>query len=153
MTGIEERDDQPTGEPWTGRPLRLRHPPDVESAPATAADIVTASADVDGVHLDYTPQSLELVDQILDRFHQERLGSDLVAETLWGFGCYLGEVLVRNAGGRWIATPADARGRFDFPIVLQRDERLCNPIGKAFKRVDNGPEDSLVFFYTVFGQG
>ncbi len=27
---------------------------------------------------------------------------------------------------------------------------MCNPIGKAFKRLENGPEDSLGYFYQVF---
>jgi hypothetical protein len=38
-------------------------------------------------------------------------------------------------------------------LVELGEHRWCNPIGKAFKRLENGPEDSLRYFYTVFAPG
>ena len=39
-----------------------------------------------------------------------------------------------------------------FPLVIQTGpEKFCNPIAKAFKRVDNGIEDHLPYFFQVFG--
>jgi len=135
---------------WSGRPLRLKYPPDVENAPVHAANIVATARDVDGVDLDYTPGSLDAVDRILDAFSEQGTGSDELAETLWAFGCYVGEVFVRHAGRRWIVTPAAHRSLLGFPIVLESDSgRLTNPIGKVFKRLDNGSVDSLPYFYRV----
>jgi hypothetical protein len=40
---------------------------------------------------------------------------------------------------------------FSFPIVVRRaDGQLTNPIGKVFKRIDNGEGDCLPYFYGVF---
>lgn len=136
---------------WTGRPLRLRFAPDAAHAAEHAAGIVAAARQLDGVELDYSPASLEHVDQIVENMRQDGVGSDEVAETLWGFGCYVGEVFVRNVGAEWIDTPEELLGMFSFPIVVRcADGQLTNPIGKVFKRIDNGEEDYLPFFYGVF---
>lgn len=65
-------------------------------------------------------------------------------------GFYAGEVLVRGFGFRWvIADPPE----FELPEVMQhaivaphRDGATSFIITKAFKRVENGDEDSLAFF-------
>jgi hypothetical protein len=133
------------------RQLRLKYPPVAASAARFAADIVATAARVDGVTLDYTPDSLTAVDGMLERFRSERMSSEAIAETLFGFGCYVGEVMARHAGGRW----RDADGRevdlFGFPMLVELPGgEVCNPIGKAFKRVENGTVDSLRYFYQVF---
>lgn len=84
-----------TGAAWTGRPLRLPAPPRAEHAAELAQWAVDAARSVSGVELDYSPGSLSLVDGILEEFREP--GSDAVAETIFVFGCYVGEVLVRNA--------------------------------------------------------
>jgi hypothetical protein len=71
---------------------------------------------------------------------------------LFGFGCYVGEVFVRNAGGKWrnsAETPlAELAG---LPLLIELGtESFCNPIGKVFKRLENGEVDSLPYFYQVF---
>ncbi|HVJ83533.1 MAG TPA: hypothetical protein VNC50_20880, partial [Planctomycetia bacterium] len=96
--------------------------------------------------------SLRAVDDIIEDLRQEGCTSDQMAETLFGFGCYVGEVFVRNAGGRWRnaaeTSMADLAG---FPLVVELGkESFCNPIGKVFKRMDNGEGDDLPYFYCVF---
>lgn len=130
--------------------LRLKHELTPSNAPVFADDIVTAAASVSGVRLDYTPDSLTLVDNILDEFRSEGLTSEKVAETVFGFGCYVGEVLVRHGGGRWRETTEQEQeqGLVGWPMLIEFTERhWSNPIGKAFKRLANGPEDSLRYFY------
>lgn len=138
-----------TGPAWTGRGLRLPAPPDPEHAAELAQRAVDAARNVSGVELDYSPGSLSLVDGILDEFREP--GSDAVAETIFVFGCYLGEVLVRNAGYEWVDTPPEV-ARYTFPLTIYRASTAAhaNPIGKAFKRVDNGDTDSVAYFYSVF---
>ncbi len=138
-----------TGPAWNGRPLRLPAPPDPEHAAELAQRAADAARNVSGIDLDYTPESLRLVDGILEEFREP--GSDAVAETIFVFGCYLGEVLVRNAGYEWVDTPPEV-ARYTFPLTIYRASTAghANPIGKAFKRVDNGPIDDIPYFYQLF---
>lgn len=89
------------------------------------------------------------MDGILEEFGEP--SSDAVAETIFVFGCYVGEVLVRNAGYEWVDTPPEV-ARYTFPVTIYRASTAghANPIGKAFKRVDNGGTDSVAYFYSVF---
>jgi hypothetical protein len=132
--------------------LRLKYQPIPENAPKFAGDIVAAAAEISGVALDYSADSLKDVDDIIERMRQDGCTSEQLAETLFGFGCYVGEVFVRQAGGRWRnaadTAMADLAG---FPLVVELgEEHFCNPIGKVFKRLENGEEDNLPYFYQVF---
>lgn len=132
--------------------LRLNYPPTAENAAKFAEDMVGPAAEISGVDLDYSVASLEAVDNIIESMRQDGCTSDQVSGALWGFGCYVGEVFVRQAGGKWRNTAetgmADIAG---FPMVVQLgEEKFCNPIGKAFKRLENGDEDYLPYFYKVF---
>lgn len=137
------------GPVWSGRSLRLPVPPEPEYAAALADRVVVASRSVSGVELDYHPASLSAVDAILDGFSAS--GSDTLAETIFAFGCYIGEVMVRHAGFRWVQTPSELTGTLG-PLTVYRESSGAhvNPIGKAFKRVDNGPVDDLRYFYDIF---
>ena len=132
--------------------LRLKYEPTPENASRFAADVVASASSVSGVKLDYTPDSLVLVDGIFDDFRSDGVSGRQIAETLFGFGCYVGEVLTRHAGGQWRAVGDAELAVGGWPLVVELAAgRLCNPIGKAFKRLENdGPEDSLRHFYTVF---
>jgi hypothetical protein len=129
--------------------LCLKFEPTPENAPRFAADIVLAATEVSGANLDYTIDSLRQVDAIIESLRSDGVSSDQIAETLFGFGCYVGEVIVRRAEGRWRAaaeTPMAELG--GFPLVVQHGrDSFCNPIGKVFKRLANGPEDSIAYFY------
>ncbi len=132
--------------------LRLKYKPTPKNAPKFASDIIAAAAGISGVELDYSVASLKDVDDIIEGMRQDGCTSEQVAETLFGFGCYVGEVFVRQASGKWRdaadTSMADLAG---FPLVVELDEEsFCNPIGKVFKRLDNGEEDSLPYFFKVF---
>jgi hypothetical protein len=132
--------------------LTLKYPPIAENAPAFASDIIAATRQVDGVELDYSVESLAQVDRILGRFRNERISTEQIAETIFGFGCYLGEVLIRHRGGEWFdfGEAAQSLSRWPFGVRLQ-DGSIWNPLGKAFKRVEEGPGDSLSYFYGIAG--
>lgn len=139
----------PTGPTWNGRGLRLPAPPDPEHAAELAQRAVDAARNVSGIVLDYTPGSLLLVDEVLDGFREP--GSDAVAETIFVFGCYVGEVLVRHAGYQWVRTPPEfARNLMPLTVFRALTGTHANPIGKVFKRVDNGDVDSVAYFYQLF---
>ncbi|WP_241473877.1 hypothetical protein [Mycolicibacterium neoaurum] len=137
------------GPAWSGRPLRLPAPPDPEHAAEHAQRVVVAAQSISRVVLDFSPASLRDVDAILDDFAES--GSNAVAETVFAFGCYIGEVLVRHSGYHWVATPAGLSATLG-PLTVYRESTgaRVNPISKAFKRVDYGPVDDLMYFYDIF---
>lgn len=120
------------GPAWAGRALRLPAPPDPERAAELAQRVVDSARKISGVVLDYNPASLRDVDGILDGFGEP--GSDAVAETIFAFGCYIGEVLVRHGGYRWVRTPAELTATLG-PLTVYRESTGAhvNPIGKAFQ--------------------
>ncbi|HYO58832.1 hypothetical protein [Archangium sp.] len=132
--------------------LRLQYPPTPEAAPKHAGLCVSAALEVEGVELDYSVDSLAKLDGIIENLRQDGVTSDEVAETLFTFGCYVGEVFVRNAGGRWCsAEGTPMAGATGFPLIVQLGSGgYCNPIGKVFKRLEQGPEHNLSYFYQVF---
>jgi hypothetical protein len=132
--------------------LRLKYPPTVENVPKFAADIVDSSADISGVDLDYSVTSLQAVDDIVEGMRQDGCTSEQIGETLFGFGCYVGEVFVRHAGAQWRNVAETSMANFaGFPLVIELGkDSFCNPIGKMFKRMENGEADNLPYFYQVF---
>ena len=130
--------------------LRLPHPPTVDWMPDHAASAVAAAARVDGVELDYSVESLDDVDRILGRFHDEGLVSTSIRETVFVFGAYIGAVISRQADGRWVDLPDDHPLGGSWPMVEIRDGgRIVNPVRRAFKRVDSGPVESVSYFYAA----
>jgi len=135
--------------------LNLQFPPTPEFAAQHAQVMVQAAKDISGADLDFSPGSLNAVDQIVEQMRQGGVTAEQVGETLFGFGCYVGEVFVRHNGAKWCL--ADETPMKDFagvPMVVELEsDNLCNPIGKVFKRLENGDEDSLPYFYHVFTKG
>jgi hypothetical protein len=132
--------------------IRLPKPPIPENAQGYAESAVNATKRIDKLDLDYSPKSLEIVDGILDRFHRDRVPVDQIAAALFAFGCYVGEVFVRHCGGIWRKEDdTEMAGLAGFFIVVELpNNKICNPIGKVFKRVRDGEAESLPYFYHVF---
>ena len=134
--------------------LRLQYPPTPEFAAKHAELAVAAALNVEQITLDYSPKSLADVDGIVGRFHQEGLRANQIGETVFSFGCYVGEVLVRNHKGVWklaAATkwPKTLKESLDMIVVELPNGSVWNPIGKAFKLLENGEGDSVEYFYHV----
>ncbi|WP_244895922.1 hypothetical protein [Mycobacterium asiaticum] len=140
------------GPPWVGRALRLPVLPTPAAAAELAGRAADAAREVSGVELDYSPDSLEYVDAMLEVFREP--GSDVMAESIFLFGCYIGEVLVRNAGYVWVDTPDHLAQHLGTLTVYHPGTGAhANPISKAFKRVDYGKPDNLPYFYRVYAAG
>ena len=124
----------------------------ITPAPETAAEIAALFVpwveQTYGAKLDYGVYSLKQVDGILDDLRKDQKFEDL-QPLLFSMGCYVGEVLVRQAGGRW--RPAEDVGMgvaAISPIAIEMpDGRGCNPVGRVYKRFQKGREDSLASFY------
>jgi hypothetical protein len=134
--------------------LRLKYPPTPEFAANLANIAVTAARNVSGIELDYSPESLSKVDAIVNGFHQEGLKPSQIGETVFTFGCYVGEVFVRNDDGVW-KMPSDTnlpdaiKDNNNMMVVVLPKSTVCNPIGKAFKLLELGESESLAYFYQV----
>jgi hypothetical protein len=121
-------------------------------SPGNAAEIAALAVPVVeqnyGVRLDYGPESLAQLDGIIDDLRRDQR-FEALQTLLFSIGCYVGEVLVRHAGGRWRATEELGLGRLaSSPIGVEMpDGRGCNPVGRVYRRFQKGREDSLVAFF------
>lgn len=133
----------------------VSNPPATVMGPRLAADVVSMAREGSRVRLDYSSASLGLVDRIIEAIRGEQPPLEAVAPMLRGFGAYAGEVLVRTANAAWVDFDEEQRGTFGQPFGIRTpDGRVWNPLGKAVKRYENGPADSLRFFcLSVMGRG
>ena len=119
-----------------------------------AADAVDHARSAFGVELDFTPESVERVETMLSELHAAMprgffarvLGrgpsEDDVATMAKMYGCYVGEVLRRAAGGAWVIDP-------ETYLTLTKDDARLFPPMKVHKRLKNGPEDNVWHYFTV----
>lgn len=133
--------------------LRLKYPPQPKYARSLADVCVEAAARVSGITLDYSIESLSLVEKEIDSFIGQKLQTDKIASTLFCFGCYLGELLAQHVGGHWIPTDeSKMKGLTPWPMVVQMNNGDCwNPIGKVFKRFEEGRSEDLGYFFKIAG--
>lgn len=116
--------------------------------PRLAADVVSMAREGARIRLDYSPKSLALLDRIIDGIRGEHPPTEAVATALTGFGAYTGEVLHRAAGAVWLDFDASQREVFGQPFgVRAADGRVWNPLGRAVRRYEDGPSESLRLFY------
>ena len=125
-------------------------PPSPLNARQLAELAVNITRNVVGIELDFSPASLKHVDELISDFRKEGLNGNTMNETICLFGCYLGEVIIQNHGGQW-KLAGDTAFRNLAPgelLVLETPNKaVWNPIGKSFKLLENGMEDSVALFY------
>lgn len=131
--------------------LNLKYPPEPEYAKELAETCVEAAARISGLKLDYSIESLRLVEKQVDVFAKQGMQVDQIASTLFCFGCYVGELLTRHLGGRWVRTGASKMADLTpWPMVVEMSNGDCwNPIGKVFKRFEEGDGEDLTYFFGV----
>lgn len=123
-----------------------------ELAPDLAQRFVDFMKSIEGIDLDYSVESLELVDDIIEGMRRDGLTVDDRYLTLLIAGCYIGEVLVRHHQLRWVKTKDSSYAKLpgDTPIVIEYTKsNHTSPIDKVMKRLENGKEDYLPFYYQV----
>ena len=129
----------------------LKYEPIPENAELFAQDIVEIALELSNIKLDYSVESVESVEDIIEGFRQKGATSDDCAATLFGFGCYLGEVIIRAYEGKWISRndAGDLQNMTSMPLLIKlKDGTIGNPIGKIFKEYDRCLE--LVKEYSEF---
>jgi hypothetical protein len=131
--------------------LQLRFPASPENAFDHAQLAVEASWEENEVDLDYSPASLERLDEQIEGLREQGLTGEDVAEALFVFGCYLGQVMIQGLGGRWVATArSPLRDLSPWPmVVVLPGGSAWDPIGKAYKRLELGDSEYLPAFYAA----
>jgi hypothetical protein len=130
--------------------LRLRYPATPENAPDHAELAVKAAWEEFETRLDYSPGTLENVDVQIESLREEGLTSEDAAELLFVLGCYVGEVMARALGGRWIATARSPLAEVSpWPMVVQLAGTAWDPIGKTYKRFELGDSEYLPAYFAA----
>lgn len=128
------------------RGLMFRHAP-TEAETATAmqamAEVFVAGARADGFRFGWDGQDAGQLDDLCDRFviPGQRRGTTRQALAA-RMGAYVGELLVRNAGGRWVY---DEQGRS--AAVELPDGRRVFPAERVAQRIAVGHHYSVAEFY------
>ena len=99
-----------------------------------------------GVDLDYEPEYLPLVEELLmaalegdDAKHTPPLSDGLVV----GLGCFLGETIRRSAHPSGVWRP---RAEWGEGPIIEIEDFVLDPVGKARAFLQHGPEESLAFY-------
>jgi hypothetical protein len=119
------------------------------SAPRIADESVGFVHKKFGFLLPYTPESLIVVDAIVDKIKATGATEQQASGLLSGLGCYVGEVFVRHARASWrwtaeMGMAASCR----FPVVVALPGVTgCDAIGTVFKRFSGGNAESVALVY------
>lgn len=103
----------------------------------SAAKFLSAVEKKFDLKLDYSEPSLYAVDFLLTLFFKERRGSDLAASLI---GSYLGEVVIKNLGGKW--NPEDAS-----VVKIGRMKGVAYPFRQAKNRLQKGLGEACTAWY------
>ena len=135
--------------------IRLRYPATPENARDHAAIAVRLAREEWDTELDYSRASLEALDAEIDGLREQGQDGEQAAETLFVFGCYLGEVLIRELGGAWAPTGRSAlRGVSPWPmVVVLPDGSSWDVIGKTYRRLELGDSEFLPAFFAAAAAG
>lgn len=132
-------------------------PQDLKPSPRTAPQFAARAVDMVqqkfGFSLPYNPPSLIVVDALVDKIKETGASEQQASGVLFGLGCYVGEVFVRNAGASWRATAEMGMSHVcGFPVVLSlRSGEGCNPVGKVFARFREGEKHSVADLFETMG--
>jgi len=103
-----------------------------------------------GKTLDYSAESVKVVESLLGGLHDSRAKQQLsdreVNVQALHFGAYIGEVIRRKYDGSW-GTDHPVAGPKSFPMHWNGGESF--PIGWCGKRILNGDEDNVWFKFQV----
>lgn len=94
------------------------------------------------ITLDFSDNSIKLVENILDHLHKTSMKEKPTDEREWEFakvyGCYLGEVFRHNHGAGWLEDG-----------TMKLGDGYVWPIARAHKRITNGEEDNAWHYLQI----
>ena len=120
----------------------------------TETAILTAATKWE-LYLDFSEKSLDGVEEVLGHMHQSMAAAaqkpteDQLRGAALAWGVYVGEVLRRHLGGRWVNTPIPPQGNV---LRLKNDRFEMYPARKVEKRLTEGPGDAIPFYFKATRQ-
>jgi hypothetical protein len=94
-----------------------------------------------------TPESIEYLDEFLERQAATVKASEAsINKFVSLLGAYLGECIIANYGGQWQESPQGV----SIAIKTKTQHHILQPFHKVYKRISNGMEDSLAFYFAEF---
>jgi hypothetical protein len=129
-----------------------------EDACVFAESAIATARDQGGLQLDFSPGSLVQLDQLLQGMPKIEDAGAVLPAVVKQLGCYLGEVIIRNHGGKWRRTARSdfwtQPGALQFPLFLQLPGGVpCNPLRLVLKRLGGAAETSLPAAYEKITSG
>lgn len=122
--------------------------PKIENVEELADTFVRIAAQQGDGDFDYSIDSIAWLDHVLGGFHAEGNKSEDMQGAILVASCYLGEVIRRHAGGEWLdGETADVPDVMRFPLMMRLGETIMVPFSKVWKRIENGAEDDLSFYF------
>jgi hypothetical protein len=110
-----------------------------------AASAVADARDTFSADLDYSSDSIEEVERILDKIHQQHLKNPIGKSELnrlgLKWGGYVGEVIKRVKKAEW-QLDSKVGGPASLPIVYEKSGESF-PVSWCLKRIVNGDEDNV----------
>jgi hypothetical protein len=95
----------------------------------------------------YTPESVDYLDGFLERQEATVKASETsVNKFVSLLGAYLGECIIANYGGEW----HESENGLCIVIRTTKKVHWLQPFHKVHKRITNGGEDSLSFYFGRF---
>ena len=96
-----------------------------------------------GIDLDFSPRSVAVLDNAVDMFFDP--SETPPPTTIASFGAYVGEVVIRNLGGRW----RPSQDWYDCAVVDLGSIAELYPMRRVAKRFEEGSSASLVAWYAA----
>ena len=124
-----------------------------EVAQFLATEAVRDAQENNHVLLDYTPESIRIVESILGSVHNQYVKNpdSVNAHGLASaYGAYIGEVIRRSQKGAKWERDDPVAGEKSYP--LHWGGRVSFPMTWCYKRIVNGPEDNVWNKYSVLKQ-
>ncbi|PQO33258.1 hypothetical protein C5Y96_10415 [Blastopirellula marina] len=104
-----------------------------------------------GVDLDFSPDSIQSLESILEQVHQSHAANSISETELTRhalkWGGYLGEVIKQVQTAEWKLN-SQINGEGSLPIVYE-DESESFPVAWCHKRIVNGDEDNVWTKFTI----
>jgi hypothetical protein len=104
------------------------------------------------IYLDFSPSSIERIEEMLGSIHDRHLDEPLNEKELslqsirWG--AYIGEMMKQVKAGKWQRDSAKL-GKGTMPVVFDSGDEAF-PCSWAYKRIADGPDDNIVFKFQFF---
>ena len=125
---------------------------DVLESAKWVAEALTGS----GYKADFSPSSLWEIDRFFDENSKQGrptpgglLAEDLGAR-IFAVGGYIGEVIRKAKGGKWVGNDTDPQAEINIELQLPGGTTIW-PVQRAVKRMKNGAEEGIAAYGHAFG--